>query len=135
MPEPAGSSLEFSTQKVLKECSLRHGLSWDLLGYTPTMNTPYHHQVIFCLKAGTSGPAVEAFLTDAERILRTIPGVRNFQVLKQVSPKNDYDFGFIMEFAHRGDYRAYDAHPDHTAFVQGRWVPEVSRFLEIDFES
>ena len=30
---------------------------------------------------------------------------------------------------------AYNAHPDHQAFVQGRWIPEVEEFLELDFEA
>jgi hypothetical protein len=99
------------------------------------MNQTYRHQVIFCLTAGTSGPSVDAFLADAWRILTAIPGVTDFRVLHQVSAKNDYDFGFSMDFADRAAYAAYDAHPAHTAFVQGRWIPEVARFLEIDFET
>ena len=31
-------------------------------------------------------------------------------------------------------YASYNAHPDHVAFVQERWVPEVADFLEIDYE-
>jgi hypothetical protein len=39
-----------------------------------------------------------------------------------------------MEFADAAAYAAYNAHPDHTGFVQGRWLPEVEEFLELDFE-
>ncbi len=39
-----------------------------------------------------------------------------------------------MEFADRAAYAAYDAHPNHVAFVRDRWVPEVAKFLEIDYE-
>jgi hypothetical protein len=38
-----------------------------------------------------------------------------------------------MEFADEAAYRAYNDHPDHVAFVEGRWLPEVSDFLEIDY--
>jgi hypothetical protein len=38
-----------------------------------------------------------------------------------------------MVFADREAYAAYDAHPDHVAFVEGRWVPEVADFQEYDF--
>jgi heme-degrading monooxygenase HmoA len=90
------------------------------------------HQVIFCLKSGR-GEAAERFLADGRRDLTSIPGVQAFHVFRQVSPKNDYDFGFSMEFADQSAYEAYNAHPVHTAFVRDRWQTEVSRFLEIDF--
>ena len=54
-------------------------------------------------------------------------------MVAEVSPKNDYRHGVSMEFADRAAYAAYDAHPDHVAFVRDRWVPEVADFLEIDF--
>jgi hypothetical protein len=91
------------------------------------------HTVVFTLKhvAGSSEEAV--FLKDA-KVLADIPGVEKFEQLKQVSSKNDYAFGFSMEFASQAQYSAYNDHPDHVAFVQNRWIPEVSRFLEIDYE-
>ena len=39
------------------------------------------------------------------------------------------------EFAGDAAYQAYNDHPDHVAFVQGRWIPEVSEFLEIDYQT
>jgi hypothetical protein len=51
-----------------------------------------------------------------------------------VSPKNDYHFGFSMEFADQAAYTGYDQHPKHVAFVRDRWVHEVERFMEIDYE-
>jgi hypothetical protein len=84
------------------------------------------HSVIFSLKHARGSRDEKHFLDDAQRILSAIPGVENFQRLRQVSRKNDHDFGFSMEFAD---------HPDHVAFVRDRWVPEVSKFLEIDYES
>ncbi len=38
-----------------------------------------------------------------------------------------------MEFADRAAYDRYNAHPDHVRFVEERWVPEVSEFLELDY--
>jgi hypothetical protein len=39
-----------------------------------------------------------------------------------------------MEFASQAKYQAYNEHPEHVAFVKGRWIPEVEEFLEIDYE-
>jgi hypothetical protein len=76
----------------------------------------------------------EAFLDAAAR-LGSIPGVEDFELLAEVSPKNDYRFGISMEFADNGAYERYNDHPDHVEFVQRRWVNEVSDFLEIDYAS
>ncbi|MFC3800365.1 Dabb family protein [Cohnella sp. GCM10012308] len=91
------------------------------------------HQVIFDLKHGKGSAEADRFLKDGWRILTSIPAVRNFEVLKQVSPKNDYTYGFSMEFASQADYDSYNGHPAHVAFVTERWETEVTRFLEIDF--
>ncbi len=90
------------------------------------------HTVVFSLKHAAGSAEEQAFL-DAALVLRAIPGVEKFERLRQVSPKADYAFGFSMEFADQAAYDAYNAHPDHTAFVADRWVPEVSRFQEIDY--
>jgi len=90
------------------------------------------HTVVFRLKHPAGSEAEAAFLADA-RVLAAIPGVEAFEPLRQVSAKNDYAFGFSMEFADEAAYRSYDQHPDHVAFVRERWIPEVEAFLEIDY--
>ena len=62
-----------------------------------------------------------------------IPGVEAFELLAEVSPKNDYRFAISMEFADRSAYELYNDHPDHVRFVQDRWMPEVTDFLELDY--
>ena len=90
------------------------------------------HTVVFTLKHASGSAEETAFLRDA-KVLAAIPGVEKFEPLRQVSPKNDYAFGFSMEFADQAAYSGYNDHPDHVAFVRDRWVPEVARFLEIDY--
>jgi hypothetical protein len=91
------------------------------------------HTVVFRLKHPAGSAEEKNFLADA-KLLAAIPGVEKFEQLRQVSPKNDYRFGFSMEFADQAAYRGYNDHPDHVAFVRDRWVPEVEAFLEIDYE-
>ena len=79
-------------------------------------------------------PRRRNFLAAAAR-LAAIPGVEEFEILRETSPKNGYRFGISMEFAGRGAYTAYNEHPDHVRFVQERWLPEVAEFLEIDYEA
>jgi heme-degrading monooxygenase HmoA len=91
------------------------------------------HTVVFKLKHAQGSLQEKAFLRDAT-FLGELPGVQNFERLKQVSPKNDYEFGFSMEFSDEAAFAAYNGHPRHIAFVRDRWQREVERFLEIDFE-
>jgi hypothetical protein len=90
------------------------------------------HTVAFRLRHPSGSEAELAFLT-AARVLTTIPTVRNFEWLRQVSPKNDFAFGFSMEFDSQEAYEAYNVHPEHVRFVETRWKPEVAEFLEIDY--
>ena len=90
------------------------------------------HTVVFRLRHAP-GSAEEKEFLEAARALAAIPGVERFEQLREVSPKNDYTFGFSMEFADQATYDGYNGHPDHVAFVEGRWMPEVEDFLEIDY--
>jgi hypothetical protein len=90
------------------------------------------HTVAFTLTHAAGSEEESDFLEAAER-LAAIPDVEAFELLAEVSPKNDYCFGISMEFADRDAYERYNEHPDHVRFVQERWLPEVTRFLEIDY--
>lgn len=90
------------------------------------------HTVSFTL-SHPPGSAQEADFVAAADELGAIPGVEAFEVLREVSSKNEYRFGISMEFADQAAYNAYNSHPDHVRFVETRWLPEVSDFLEIDY--
>lgn len=92
------------------------------------------HTVVFRLKHPKGSPEEKAFMAAALG-LAEIPGVQKFEQLRQVSRKNDYAFGFSMEFADQAAYDAYDRHPFHVAFVRDRWMKEVEAFLEIDYQA
>lgn len=90
------------------------------------------HTVAFRL-VHPAGSAAEAdFLETARRTLTAIPGVGDFTVRRQVSPKSDLAWQFSMVFADAAAFAAYDAHPAHTGFVRTRWVPEVAASAELD---
>jgi quinol monooxygenase YgiN len=90
------------------------------------------HTVAFRLKHAAGSDAERDFLRAACALV-SIPGVQRFECLRQTSTKNRYTFGLSMEFADQAAYDTYSAHPDHTAFVQDRWIPEVAEFLELDY--
>jgi hypothetical protein len=92
------------------------------------------HTVVFTLVHPPGSEGESEFLQAAER-LATIPDVEVFELLAEVSPKNDYRFGISMEFADRAAYERYNDHPAHVRFVEDRWLSEVSAFLELDYEA
>lgn len=91
------------------------------------------HSVIFKLKHPKDSPESEAFFIAAGK-LANIPGVQNFECLKQTSKKNKFEYGISMDFASIELYDQYSNHPDHVRFVQQYWLKEVEDFMEIDYE-
>ena len=90
------------------------------------------HTAVFRLKHAAGSAAEPNFSRPTGRS-RAIPGVEAFELLRQVSPKNDFTFGVSMEFADDAAYQGYNNHPAHVAFVRDRWLPEVAAFMEIDY--
>ena len=90
------------------------------------------HTVVFCLKHEKDSAEELSFFTAAKK-LANIRGVENFEMLRQISTKSGFDYGFSMEFADQSAYDAYNADPSHVEFVQQRWVNEVAEFMEIDY--
>jgi len=93
------------------------------------------HTVIFDLKYPVGSNEANKFLEDGKKILTKVPGVHNFQVFRQCSPKNNYQYGFYMRFSSQKDFESYNAHPDHVKFVAERWDKEIARFQESDFQT
>jgi len=92
------------------------------------------HSVIFRLKY-PKGSAEEKSFFEASAKLAALPGVKNFEMLKQVNKKNKYDYGISMEFADNELFEAYNNHPAHQQFIKDYWLRVVEEFLEIDYET
>ena len=90
------------------------------------------HTVTFRLVHPAGSPEGAAFLA-AARELASIPGVRDFTIKRQTSPKLSHDFGIAMTFANQSDYDAYNTHPMHVRFLEEHWFREVAEFQESDF--
>jgi len=91
------------------------------------------HSVILKLKSDISPDDKQAFF-DAVDKLASIPDVQKFEVLKQISPKNKFEYGISMEFETQEHYESYSNHPQHISFVENWWIPNVEDFLEIDYQ-
>ncbi len=91
------------------------------------------HSVFFTLSYPKDSVEEKLFF-EAVNTLIAIPGILNFQCVKQTSKKNDFDYGIIMEFNTQEEYDYYASHPLHSDFVQHHWIPSVEKFMELDFE-
>ena len=89
------------------------------------------HAAIFRLKHA-EGSAEEAAFLVALAGLHSIPGVGDFAIAREVSPKNAFAIAVSMTFADRVAYDYYNDHPTHVDFVNNRWMPEVADFMEHD---
>lgn len=89
------------------------------------------HAALFRLKYPKGSAEEKSFLAALAK-LRDIPGVGQFEIAREVSPKNDFDYAISMVFADQAAYDGYNMHADHVAFVQTRWLPEVAAFMEHD---
>ena len=94
---------------------------------------PIRHTVVFRLPYETGSGEERAFLEAAHAALTSIPGVQDFQIERQVSPKSDLTLAFSMRFDDEAAYASYNAHPSHVAFVRSRWETEVEAFQEYDY--
>ena len=99
---------------------------------TPLTGSRIRHTVTFSL-SHRAGSAEEAAFLAAGIALGALPGVEQFESLRQVGAKSAFTHGFSMEFADQAAHDGYNEHPQHVAFVQGRWIPEVTGFLELDY--
>lgn len=91
------------------------------------------HTVTFRLRHAAGSAQEQDFLQAAAQLVE-IPGVLDFKIRRQTSPKNAHHYGISMRFETRADYEVYNTHPEHVDFVQNRWLAEVEDFLEADFE-
>ncbi len=92
------------------------------------------HSVVFKLRHESGSEKERAFLNAASR-LAAIPGVSNFEWLRQISTKNNFTLGIFMEFDNSTEFDFYNQHPDHIDFIENFWKPNVEDFLELDFEA
>lgn len=90
------------------------------------------HSVIFKL-AHPADSSEELIFMEEARKLAAVPGVRKFEVMKQISSKNPFSYGISMEFENQEAYDLYSNHTDHLLFVEKIWIPSVTDFLEIDY--
>ena len=90
------------------------------------------HTVTFKLKYAKGSKEESIFLT-AVKELSSIPGVENFECLRQISTKSHFEYALSMDFDSMETYKTYNEHSEHNAFVRKYWADYVEDFLELDY--
>lgn len=90
------------------------------------------HSVAFKLKWDKDSDEEKAFIRKSVELLSPIPNVQEFNVNRQFSPKNPYNFEFTMGFNSQQEYDNYSNNPIHLKYVKEIWLSEVEKFLEKD---
>lgn len=97
------------------------------------MEAAIRHMVVFNLKYPKDSPEAENFIRTAREAFSQIPCAKNVMQCYEISPKNNYDYGFSFDFMSAEDYQTYNNHELHVKFVNEHWKTEVTDFMEIDF--
>jgi heme-degrading monooxygenase HmoA len=90
------------------------------------------HTVQLKFKAEVDAEQQGVFFAAADK-LKNIPGVKHFEVMRQVSSKNQFQYLLSMVFDNDEIYQQYNQNPVHLDFIEKQWKPKVESFLEADF--
>ncbi|EAZ81715.1 Dabb family protein [Algoriphagus machipongonensis] len=91
------------------------------------------HSLFFRLKYPIGSPEEHTFFNALAK-LSTISGVENFTILKQISQKNEFDYGLNIEFENQEAFQTFHQNPHHALFFKIYWPDFVEDCMELDFE-
>ncbi len=103
-------------------------LSFSLI---TTASQPVVRMLFFNLKYEVDSPEARTFLEGTD-VLRDIPAVVEFDVLKVRSNKFNYDYAIRIVFKDEDGVDQYVKHPIHNDYVENEWKPNVTEGLLID---
>ncbi len=98
----------------------------------------FTHVVIFWIN--TEDPqAVDKLIAGAEKYLRPIPGIVNFQVGRMAPSSRpvvdqSYQVGLSVVFTDKKAQDDYQVHPLHVEFVEKVFKPVMKKVVVYDFE-
>ncbi len=92
---------------------------------------PVHHVIIFNTDADDA--QVAHVLSEGQKILSRIPGVRRVVTGNAVQENEKYKFTWLIEFVHESVIDSYRDHPDHVAFADKLFRPIAGDRLSIDY--
>jgi fructose-bisphosphate aldolase class II len=93
---------------------------------------PVHHVIIYNVDIDDDAQ-VKKMMSEGEKVLSKIPGVRRVITGNAVQNDAKYKFTWLIEFVHENVIDSYRNHPDHVAFADNLFRPVASDRISIDY--
>lgn len=93
---------------------------------------PVHHVIIYNVDIDDDAQ-IKKMMSEGEKVLSKIPGVRRVITGKAVQKDAHYKFTWLIEFVHENVIDSYRDHPDHVAFADNLFRPVAGDRISIDF--
>lgn len=94
---------------------------------------PFTRMVFFNLKHEAGSPEAEAFFNNA-LVLKEIPSLSGFEILKVEGKQFDYDYVIRLVFEDQQGVEDYVNHQIHNDFLEKEWKSNVSGGMLIDLK-
>jgi fructose-bisphosphate aldolase class II len=90
------------------------------------------HVIVYNVE-GISEDQVMAMMVEGKQVLSEIPGVREVIAGSAVKTDADYQYLWLVRFAHSAVIESYRKHPAHVAFADTHFRPVARKRITIDF--
>ena len=106
----------------------------DAVMQASTPWTPVEHLIIY--NTTNADPADDQeMITEGERVLSLIPGVRRIYTGTAVQENAGYKYTWLVQFCHQAVIDSYREHPDHVAFADTHFRPIAGDRVSIDYQT
>ena len=85
----------------------------------------------FSLNHEVGSPEEKVFF-ERMKVLKDIPVVKEFELLKVRTNKMDYDYCLRLVFENQDGADTYSNHPIHNKYVKDEWKPNVAQGMLVD---
>jgi fructose-bisphosphate aldolase class II len=93
---------------------------------------PVHHVIIYNVDIDDDAQ-LRKMMSEGEKVLSHIPGVRRVLTGNAVQKDARYKFTWLVEFVHENVIDSYRDHPDHVAFADNLFRPVAGDRISIDY--
>ena len=76
-----------------------------------------------------------AMMTKGQKILSTIPGVREVVIGRAIRSEAEYCYTWLIRFCHSAVIDSYRNHPKHIAFADTLFRPVAAERISVDYQT
>lgn len=95
---------------------------------------PVEHLIIYNVQ-GLNKNEIKSMISEGQRVLASIPGVREVFAGEAVKVDASYQYTWLVRFCHSSVIDSYRDHPDHIDFADKLFRPVAGERISIDFQT